>query len=1618
MSKLSQSDVEIKRIKRVQFGVFKPEDIRAMSVCEIKHPITEEHGIPKEDGLLDLRMGTTNRGFKCQTCSMAKDECPGHFGHIELGKPVLHVGFVVRVLQILRCVCYHCSSLLIDPNGPLARKIYNKYKNQPVKRLRALLHLCQNKRECGGGTDMDDVKKHDQEDEFGKKIRGRTGCGNVLPKYSKKGIEIHMEFPADVQIEGDPKKNMTAEQIYTILKRIKPDDCRLLGFDPELARPDCFILTVLPVPPPPVRPSVQFDSGGASSSDDLTYKLAEIVKANNSLKKQEADGAASHVLENLVDWLQYHVATLIDNELQGYPQSMQRSGKPIKSIRQRLVGKAGRVRGNLMGKRCDFSARTVITADPNLEIDQVGVPKSIAMNLTYPERVTKFNLKKMRELVSNGPNFHPGAKTITNTEGVVFDLRYVKKLNDVPLEVGYIVERHISDGDLVLFNRQPSLHKMSIMAHKVKVLPYSTFRMNLICTSPYNADFDGDEMNLHVPQTHQARAEAQEIMLTPLQLITPQSNRPVMGIIQDSLLALHKITFRDSFLTKSRLFNVLMYMDSWDGRIPKPAIMKPTPLWTGKQVMSLCLPKVNLTRMANGAEDEETIMSPADKLVKIVQGELLCGNLDKGTMGAKSGGLIHTCWMELGPIVTKKFVAEVQRVVNYWLQECSHTVGIGDTIANRETMDEIRDVVDKAKVEVRKLIKIAQRGKIERQPGKTVIETFEKQVNTVLNQTRDTAGKAVMKRLKRDNNINMMVTAGSKGNNLNLCQIIACVGQQNVCGKRIPCGFRDRTLPHFLKEDLGPESRGFVENSYLKGLTPQEFLFHAMGGREGVVDTACKTAETGYIQRRLVKAMEDVTLQYDGTIRNSLGEIIQFCYGEDGLDGSRIEKQKIDTVKMPHKKFKEHYHLDIRKESELDELLHPETKEKILQSQTAYKALEDEYARLDLDRKRLRNFGFLAPGQNSVYLPVNLKRLIWNAKERFKVDVFGKSDLNPEQIVRGVENLCSKIRIFHTTPEAGDAIGHEVQENATMLFKMHLRSTLASKKVLRDYKLSKDSLEWLMGEIENRFLQAIAHPGEMVGSIAAQSIGEPATQMTLNTFHQAGVSAKNVTLGVPRLKEIINVAKTVKTPSLTVHLKGIHSAHENLAIKILNKLEYTRLKDIVNRTELYYDPNIKESVVEEDRSFLQYYFMFNDNDIEDTSPWMLRMVLDRRKKEGKDLENSHIAKKIEQKFAGEVWCLHNDDNAPELVLQIRIRDDMPDETEEEEDVDSSVFLRRLEQYILENVDLGGIKGIQKVFMQSVKKPKYDNQGKFTDKEQEWILETEGVALHEAMSVEEVDDTRTISNHVIEVFNVLGIEAARRALLHELRGVIEFDGSYVNYRHLAMLVDVMTFRGYLMSITRHGINRTNAGCLMRCSFEETVEILLDAAAFAEADDIKGVSEAIMLGQLPRIGTGFFDCYLNMDMLQRLAVDTDQDDIVMDDFEDEHQGGAGAETPKVAHGGAFTPLHPMSPAGGFSPGGGAGWSPAGDATFSPAHNPDSPMSPGTPNSPSYYDPSSPASPSYSPTSPSYSPTSPSYSPTSPSYSPTSPSYSPSSNYSPTNPSYSPESEGGSGADANKR
>ena len=1526
----------------------------------------------------------------------------------------------------------------------------------PKRRFDAIWRLCKPKMVCESMPVADD----DDIDKSKGPKHDHGGCGNIQPEVRREPLGFTGTWKAqkgDEENEGQQpeKKPITPQMALNIFRHISTDEIKKMGLSNDYARPEWMIISVLPVPPPPVRPSISVDGTGQGSrgEDDLTHKLSDVIRANGNVRRCETEGSPAHVVSEFEALLQYHVATYMDNDIAGIPQALQKSGRPVKSIRARLKGKEGRLRGNLMGKRVDFSARTVITGDPNLSLDEVGVPRSIARTLTYPETVTPYNIHKLHQLVKNGPNDHPGAKYVIRDSGERIDLRHHKRAGEISLQYGWKVERHIVDGDFIIFNRQPSLHKESMMGHRVRVMPYSTFRLNLSVTSPYNADFDGDEMNLHVPQSEETRAEVSQLCMVPLNIVSPQRNSPLMGIVQDTLCGVYKMCRRDVFLTKDQVMNILLWVPDWDGVIPQPAILKPRPKWTGKQIISLVIPDgLNLIRTGAVKED----LSPInDDGLYVNNGDLMYGLLNKKIVGASSGGIIHIIYNELGPQAAMSFFNGAQTVVNFWLLHNGFSIGIGDTIPDRETIQAIENAVNKRKDEVAELTRSATENELEPMPGMNVRETFESKVSKALNTARDEAGTATEDNLKDLNNAIQMARSGSKGSSINISQMTAVVGQQSVEGKRIPFGFKYRTLPHFTKDDYSPESRGFVENSYLRGLTPTEFFFHAMAGREGLIDTAVKTAETGYIQRRLVKAMEDVMAKYDGTVRNSLGDIVQFVYGEDGLDGGHIESQRLDIITCSDAQFEKKFRVDLMdpKAGISADIL--EQAKAITGDVKVQNYLDEEWEQLKAARAFLRTNK--KDDNEQFQLPINVLRILESAKTTFKIKDGTPSDLHPAEVIPQVREMLNRLVVVR----GEDALSKEGQHNATILFKAHLRSRLAFKRLISEYALNKLAFQNVLGEIESRFCRAAVNPGEMVGVLAAQSIGEPATQMTLNTFHFAGVSSKNVTLGVPRLKEILNCARNIKTPALTVYQEGGNTGNQESAKLLRSAVEHTTLRSVTETTEIYYDPEIQSTVIEADFDMVDSYFIIPDEGGDDPhrqSRWLLRIILGRRKLLDKGLTVQDVATKIKEQYSKDLAVIFSDNNADEQVIRIRMIQDP--KGDEDDELEEDLMLKRLENHMLDTLTLRGVPGIERAFLSTRTKMRVREDGALIEKKEdplclEWFLDTSGSSLGQVLTIPGVDSTRTYSNSFVEIFEVFGIEATRSALMRELTQVLAFDGSYVNHRHLALLVDVMTSRGHLVPITRHGINKADTGALMRCSFEETVEILLDAAASGELDDCRGVSENVMLGQLAPLGTGEMDVFLDQKMLDTVISDNARlgimpsigikGSIMADGAATPYDSGSpmqdsgylgspdygaafspivhsGSETPggfteyqAPGYGGGLSPYSARSPGGGYSPSSPFNTSPTspGFSPTSPGYSPTSPgmsiSSPGFAASPGF----SPASPAYTPTSPGYSPTSPAYgqagiSPTSPSYSPTSPSYSPTSpNYSPTSPNYSPTS-----------
>ncbi len=1261
------NDESIKILDGIRFSVWSPVEVRKFSVTEITAPETyDEDGMPVQGGLMDNRLGTLEPGQKCATCGNTSARCPGHFGHIELAEPVLHIAFIDDIHKLLLITCRSCNRIKLN-NDDL-----EKYK------------ILRDSKAAYAVITLENVK--DEIIEKAKKVK-------VCPHCQKEQYDLIFTKPTIFVEKTEVGENrLLPITIRERLMNISNEDLMLLGYDPKTARPEWFILQVLPVPPVTVRPSIILETG-IRSEDDLTHKLVDIIRVNQRLKESKEAGTPPLIVQDLVDLLQYHVTTYFDNEVSGIPQAHHRSGRPLKTITQRLKGKEGRFRGSLSGKRVDFSSRTVISPDPNLMISEVGVPSDVAKKLTIPETVSAWNIEKLKKLVLNGPNVYPGANYIIRPDGVKIRLDYVTDRASVSdsLMPGYNVERHLLDGDIVIFNRQPSLHRMSIMAHNVRVLPYRTFRLHPAVCPPYNADFDGDEMNLHVPQSQEARAEAALLMRVQDQLISPRYGGPIIGGIRDFITGAFLLTKDETLLTLDELAN-LAYLGGYSGPLPKPQIEKDGRLYySGKQLFSLFLPK-DFNFVITSKWNKSARLQGKDVVIK--NGELVSGVIDKASIGAEEpDSVLHRIAKDYGNENAKKFLDSILIMLKTYITHIGFSYGYSDLWLSDETRKEIHDVIDKTYNKINELILQYKEGTLPLTRGLSPEEALELYVVNELSRARDRAGKTADKSFPDNNSGVIMASTGARGSTLNIGQMTAALGQQSIRGKRIVKGYRNRALSHFKPGEQNPDSKGFVKSNYRDGLNPIEFFFHAMGGREGLVDTAVRTQQSGYMQRRLINALEHLKIEYDLTVRDPHGNIVQYIYGDDGIDPAKSD--------------------------------HGEA--------------------------------------------VNIKRLV-----------------ESESVV-------------DEEPKANETEIKEILEKLDLRMNTKLQSDIQN--ALSAHPLSKSGLNKVVNRIIESFERAMVEPGEAVGVVTAQSIGEPGTQMTLRTFHFAGVKERNVTLGLPRLIELVDARKKPVTPTMDIYLDENHRASREKALEVAKRIIFTRISDLVSKVDTDYSGILS--------------FHFSDKKLSER---------------GTSFDEIHEVLKSSKKR----YDVTVDEN--NLIVKVLLS--------EEPDAQTLLTLRNK----LLNARVKGVPDIERVTI--------------VKQNEEWVIQTAGSNLSKVILVDGIDINRITTNNVFEIWQTLGIEAARTALVKEITNTLEEQGLEVDIRHIMLVADLMTSKGYLQQIGRHGIAGTKTSVLARAAFEITVPTIARASLEGQIEPLKGVTENVIVGATVPVGTGMIDLYMSV------------------------------------------------------------------------------------------------------------------------------------------------------------
>ena len=941
-------------------------------------------------------------------------------------------------------------------------------------------------------------------------------------------------------------------------------------------------------------------------------------------------------------------------------------------LRQILEKKEGLFRRNMMGKRVNYACRSVISPDPYVDTHEIGLPVRFAKALTYRQPVTNFNVVAMRAAVINGADVHPGANFVEDEFGRKTDLSKLdlakrKALaqtlqtcaagggREAPLGACKKVWRHLISGDAMLVNRQPTLHKPSIMAHVARVLnaktqhSWQTIRMHYANCNTYNADFDGDEINLHFPQNELARAEAYQIVLNSRQYCVPTDGSPLRGLIQDHVGCGVLLTKRDTFLTRDEYMQlVYAACASITGgggeevtpiRQLPPAILKPRALWTGKQVISTVLaqltapdlPPLNLngkSKMPAKALGEGN----QEHVVVIRSNELLQGVLDKAAFGASSFGLVHSVYELYGPDKAGCLLTALGRLFTHYLQIFgAYTCGLADMV-----------LVDKAEKERAALIAgasekgraAAARWAVEQEGGDPDDPASVKNVDTQATLRRkiqtdvdgqasgslDNAYKTVFMPLTSSiistclpngqympfprNNLSLMVLPGAKGSGVNHSQISCCLGQQELEGKRVPRMISGKTLPSFQPHDPDPRAGGYITDRFLTGLRPQDYYFHCMAGREGLVDTAVKTSRSGYLQRCLVKHLEDLHVAYDYTVRDCDGSVVQFTYGEDGLDALHTQylsgdAKQFDFLALNKDALAYKYNVpDIPKlglDTKSAAPLHRAVSSAAAAAAAAGAAgsQEEDAGVFKVGAIVLARTVKAPAAEGGGKVPAaagkSFKRhsLLsgWHAAEVTKVRP-GKGGDGTTYDVKYLKPVAGAAKAAKKVPAAlrlkvpsllgGTEVVEDADEAELPLIKAGMPDpVMAMLDLAKSIGCSSERLQTAMDEyvaankaglitdggessdgdksssnpraINKRmfqtllwikYMKSLAEPGEAVGPLAAQSVGEPSTQMTLNTFHLAGHGGANVTLGIPRLRELLmTAAAQIKTPSMLLPLK-------------------------------------------------------------------------------------------------------------------------------------------------------------------------------------------------------------------------------------------------------------------------------------------------------------------------------------------------------------------------------------------------------------------------------------------------------------------------------------------------
>ncbi|KAJ4314688.1 hypothetical protein N0V84_008763 [Fusarium piperis] len=1294
---------------------------------------------------------------------------------------------------------------------------------------------------------------------------------------------------------------------------------------------DMFFMTSVLVPPNRYRPEARTgESQISEASQNSLYKSTlrgcmKVAEVHAALSEKRGDVVQLHQA-----WivLQEGVNALVDkdkNPVQGAAAVRNEDG-----IKQILEKKEGLFRKNLMGKRVNYAARSVISPDPNLETNEIGVPPVFAQILVYPEPVTSHNFRDMQQAVINGSGKWPGAFAVENENGQIVSLKNKSVDDRISLAnqllapsstaanvVNKKVYRHLTNGDVVLMNRQPTLHKPSIMGHRVRVLPgEKTLRMHYANCNTYNADFDGDEMNMHFPQNEIARAEALQIADADHQYLSGTQGKPLRGLIQDRISVSVALCSRDSLFSRGD-YHQLIYsaLRPESGHIlgeriqlVTPAIIKPVPRWTGKQP-----PSCGGLTMHGESQTQASQWGPKSEegTVLIEDGEFITGILDKAQIGQSSGSMIHAVHEIYGPSIAGKLLSSLGRLLTRYLNMRAFSCGIDDLRLTPEGEQSRRRELQPADhIGLKIASDYVSLGDNSDPADALLLERLEEvmrddskleALDMLMNQGSKDITAAVQKAcfpngLEKPfprNQMNVMTTSGAKGSKVNSSLISCNLGQQVLESRRVPLMVSGKSLPCFRPFETSILANGYIASRFLTGIRPQEYFFHHMAGQEGLIDTAVKTSRSGYLQRCIIKGLEGLTVAYDMTVRDADGSIVQFLYGEDGLD---VGKQAYLT--------------------DFSFILNNVVSEAIQLRYTA-----EGGQRLGIHRDAFTKY---------------MKSAIKHAKA---------GDPNGKDPLIGTRNPATNA--FATSESFYEAMSSYLKDNPDGLVREKGTKMEKGTKTKKALALNRKNAEMVFAM---KYLQSLAEPGEAVGIVAGQSVGEPSTQMTLNTFHLAGHAAHNVTQGIPRLREILmTAAKVISTPSMSLYpIEGLSTDKAEAFAKSISTLPMSYILDDVvveervgqgklhseariYRIDLRFFPSeeytktyavgisevmdaVASSLVRRILALAKVEFRKREARATTATPTIgakagvVEAVAGRAaaaEDDGGDASDDDDATNVKQRANRLQAVSYGPDEdesnetqqaAEEDATAARMEDDGFEDLEQRANVDGdeegaeppalgppTARAERVPEEYAEVTDFecdettGGwcsvtlefeaampkllmLNIVQSAIVKTlVRETRNIGSCKLLERADKkgHVIHTEGVNLKAMQNRSDyVDPHRIETNDIAAVLSVYGVEACLSTIMRELAAVFRSHGIKVDSRHLNLIADYMTRNGGFTAFSRMGL-RGHASPFTKMSFETTLGFLKDAVLDGDWDNLTAPSSRLVTGRLGKLGTGSFD-----------------------------------------------------------------------------------------------------------------------------------------------------------------